>query len=136
MDAAQEAFLRVHKYFGAYDAEAGDFGAWLHRIVVNTSRKIAAERKRTGQISDRMPEGRGSMTNADAESGSATDRRVLQRALGALTEKERAAFVLRDLDGLPTEEVARTLDMSPATVRVHICMARKKMRPFFEEDPG
>ena len=47
-------------------------------------------------------------------------------------EKERAAIVLRDLEGLPTPEVARVLGSSEATVRSQISKGRVKMRGFVE----
>jgi RNA polymerase sigma-70 factor (ECF subfamily) len=49
-----------------------------------------------------------------------------------LSEKERAALVLRDLEGLSTEEVARALGSSQATVRSQISKARVKVRGFGE----
>ncbi|NOT63234.1 MAG: sigma-70 family RNA polymerase sigma factor [Acidobacteria bacterium] len=54
----------------------------------------------------------------------------MQRALAELSEKERAAIVLRDLEGLPTEEVARLLGSSPTTVRSQISAARTKLKAF------
>jgi RNA polymerase sigma-70 factor (ECF subfamily) len=47
-----------------------------------------------------------------------------------LPEKERAAIVLRDLEGLSTPEVAKVLGSSEATVRSQISKARVKMRDF------
>jgi RNA polymerase sigma-70 factor (ECF subfamily) len=49
-----------------------------------------------------------------------------------LSEKERAALVLRDLEGLTTEEVARVLGSSEATVRSQVAKARIKVRDFVE----
>ena len=49
-----------------------------------------------------------------------------------LPEKERAALVLRDLQGLSTGEVARALGSSEATVRSQISKARVKVRSFVQ----
>ena len=49
-----------------------------------------------------------------------------------LTPRERAALVLRDMEDLPAEEVARRLDCSRATVRSHIANARVKLKKFAE----
>ncbi len=59
-------------------------------------------------------------------------RRVLEMSLRMLPERERAALVLRDLEGLSTEEVARVLGSSQATVRSQISKARVKVRGFVE----
>ncbi|HEX8998951.1 MAG TPA: sigma-70 region 4 domain-containing protein, partial [Blastocatellia bacterium] len=56
-----------------------------------------------------------------------------------LSEKERAAIILRDLEGLPTEEVARILGSTPTTVRSQISMARTKIKQFRDrwlKNPG
>ena len=55
-------------------------------------------------------------------------RQLLHIALASLPEKERAAVVLRDLDGLSTAEVAEALGSSQATVRSQISSARVKIR--------
>jgi RNA polymerase sigma-70 factor (ECF subfamily) len=49
-----------------------------------------------------------------------------------LSEKERVALVLRDLEGLSTDEVARALGTSEATVRSQVAKARIKMKGFVE----
>jgi RNA polymerase sigma-70 factor (ECF subfamily) len=56
--------------------------------------------------------------------------RMIHAALATLPEKERAAVVLRDLEGLTTREVARILGSSEGTVRSQICHARLKMRQY------
>jgi RNA polymerase sigma-70 factor (ECF subfamily) len=53
---------------------------------------------------------------------------MLMSALETLPEKERAALVLRDLEGLTTEEVARVLHSRPVTVRSQISSARTKLK--------
>jgi RNA polymerase sigma-70 factor (ECF subfamily) len=60
----------------------------------------------------------------------ASDERTSQiwHALRRLPMKERAAIVLRDLEGLTTEEVAAVLESSPATVRSQISSGRLKLR--------
>jgi RNA polymerase sigma-70 factor (ECF subfamily) len=52
--------------------------------------------------------------------------------LRRLPEKERAALVLRDLEGLKTSEVAEALGSSEATVRSQVASARAKVRAAVE----
>jgi RNA polymerase sigma-70 factor (ECF subfamily) len=59
-------------------------------------------------------------------------RRALEISLSMLPEKERSALVLRDLEGLSTEAVARALGSSEATVRSQISKARVKVRGVVE----
>jgi len=56
----------------------------------------------------------------------------LQDGLRTLSERERTALVLRDVDDLPGKEVARLMNCSEATVRSHIANARIKFRRYLE----
>src|SRR5207247_8993245 len=58
---------------------------------------------------------------------------LLRRALQSLPVKERAALVLRDLEGFSTEEVARALGSRPVTVRSQVSSARLKIRTYCEK---
>jgi RNA polymerase sigma-70 factor (ECF subfamily) len=61
-----------------------------------------------------------------------TERReYLESGLDILTERERTALLLRDVEDLPAEEVAERLNCSKATVRSHIANARVKLRKHF-----
>jgi RNA polymerase sigma-70 factor (ECF subfamily) len=54
----------------------------------------------------------------------------IEDGLRLLSERERAALILRDIEGLPAAEVAKQLGCSPATVRSHIANARVKFRKY------
>jgi RNA polymerase sigma-70 factor (ECF subfamily) len=60
----------------------------------------------------------------------AEEQAIVLRALSTLTEKERAALVLRDLEGMSTEEVAQILGSSATTVRSQISTARTKIKQY------
>lgn len=137
-DAAQEVYLRVYKYLDRFKPEQ-DFQGWLYRITINVCRDAA--RKRRGSTAggeffavrqgddEHLARERASL-DADAEENAirAQQRSMLKSALETLPEKERAAFVLRDLEGLTTEEVARVLRSRPVTVRSQISSARTKLK--------
>ena len=59
-------------------------------------------------------------------------REYLEDGLRLLSPRERAALMLRDVEGLPAEEVAKRLNCSKATVRSHIANARTKFRRYLE----
>jgi RNA polymerase sigma-70 factor (ECF subfamily) len=59
-------------------------------------------------------------------------RAYLEDGLRLLTERERVALLLRDVEGLEAEEVAKRLGCSKATVRSHIANARVKLRRYME----
>lgn len=135
-DAAQEAFLRVYKHLDKFDPTR-DFSGWLYRIVVNVSRDLARKRRpniRSFEAGLETGEFAEPASHLDTEAGAmaAEQQAIVLRALATLSDKERAALVLRDLEGLPTDEVARILRSSPTTVRSQISMARVKIKAFRE----
>lgn len=136
-DAAQESFLRLYKNLDKFDPTK-DFSGWLYCIVVNVCRDIARKRKSSGQASLEAEFEAGKLRepasnhNTEVAAMLSQEHALLARALATLTERERAAIVLRDLEGLATEEVARILGTKPATVRSQISSARSKIKIFRE----
>jgi RNA polymerase sigma factor (sigma-70 family) len=135
LDAAQDVFLRLHRYLRSFDPTQ-DFGAWLYRMVVNACHDARRRRPRHLSLEDERARGTvedlRSGDDVEASAGALEDERVLAAALQTLSEKERAALVLRDLEGLSTQEVADALGSTPTTVRSQISIARGKLRAFRE----
>jgi RNA polymerase sigma-70 factor (ECF subfamily) len=129
-DAAQETFVRVYKGLGGFRAGQDPMG-WIYRIAVNVCKDVARRRRRSPILSVEAPEAvvrpRAEEALLEAERRS----RVLE-ALALLPDKERAALVLRDLEGLTSEEVARILGTRPGTVRAQVASARAKIRTHCE----
>ena len=133
-DAAQMVFLRLHRSLGQFhDSErAGNFPAWLYRITVNVCHDMNRRTRRRGEVDlDAVARVAGCVQDETALDG---DRRraAVKAGLDELGEKERAAVILRDIEGLDTAEVARILGSSEATVRSQISVARRKLRKFAE----
>ena len=129
-DAAQEVFLRLYRNLDKVEAERA-IAAWLYRVTVNVCHDRHRRRRESQPIEDAVdvpaagPDPQQSTTDAER-------RRVLHMSLRMLPERERAALVLRDLEGLSTEEVAQVLGSSPATVRSQISSARVKVKDYVE----
>ncbi len=136
-DASQEVFLRLFKYLHRFE-ESRDFPPWLYRMTVNACRDIQRKRMRAGTLSldelrasGEIPEP-ASATDLEAELTLTEKRRLVSDALKRLPEKERAAVVLRDIEGLSTREVAGILGSSEVTVRSQVSSARMKIKKFIE----
>jgi RNA polymerase sigma-70 factor (ECF subfamily) len=123
-DAAQEVFLRLHRRLGQID-DGRNLSAWLYRVTVNVCRDIQRKRIRAAPFEDATV---AVASATEAELSREQQLRLIENALRALPEKERAALTLRDLEGLPTREVAQILGSSEATVRSQISEARLKIR--------
>jgi RNA polymerase sigma-70 factor, ECF subfamily len=132
-EATQETFLRVFRHLRRFD-ERLDFFGWLFRIGVNVCRDIEKKRRRRWIFAP-VDEGLSVASDArgaDEAMAARDDAALLARAIGALPAKERLAVILREVQELPTEEVAIILGSSPATVRVQVSKARVKMRVWIE----
>jgi RNA polymerase sigma-70 factor, ECF subfamily len=129
-DATQEAFIRLHRKIGQIDSDRG-VGPWLYSVTVNACRDIGRDRQRSrlapmDSWAAHAPAGPDS--NPEGLYAEAEREERLRSVLARLPEKERAALLLREMEGLPTEEVARILGSSATTVRSQICSARIKLR--------
>lgn len=127
-DLAQEAFIKaLQRQDQLKDEEKA--AHWLSRIATNTALDFL---RRHGRVSfTEITEAPHShLETPEASVLRAEQRDWLAEGLERLTPRERAALVLRDVEELPAEEVARRLDCSKATVRSHIANARIKLRRF------
>ena len=133
-DLTQEAFIKaLQREDQLRDLEKA--AHWLSRIASNTAIDFL---RRHGRVSftdiDTLPE---PVTASPAESPEQIVLRserhaYLEDGLQLLTERERTALLLRDVEDLPAEEVARQMNCSKATVRSHIANARIKFRRYLE----
>jgi RNA polymerase sigma-70 factor, ECF subfamily len=134
-DLTQETFIKaLQRQDQLKDLEKA--AHWLSRIASNTAIDYL---RRTGRMSfadlEDLPE---PVLRSPAEN---PEQRVLRNehhgrledGLAILTERERLALLLRDVEDLPAEEVADRLHCSKATVRSHIANARVKLRKYFEK---
>jgi len=134
-DLTQEAFIKaLQRQEQLRDAEKA--AHWLSRIATNTA--LDHLRRRGRRAESNLDGLAAPMPALDEESPEdrllrAERAALLEEGLSRLTPRERAALVLRDLEGLPAEEVARRLQCGKATVRSHIANARIKFRRFWEK---
>jgi RNA polymerase sigma factor (sigma-70 family) len=127
-DAAQEAFLRVFRYLDRFDPRR-EFGPCLYRLVVNVCRDVQRKRGVAGvDLSDVRPALLAEQGEQESRVDAADRVRMVRVALAVLSEKEREALVLPDIEGLSTGEVARVLGCMEVTVRSHVSRARLKLR--------
>nr|NLD40968.1 RNA polymerase sigma factor SigE [Actinomycetales bacterium] len=127
-DLTQETFVRVFRSLDSY-RPTGRFEGWLHRITTNLFLDGARRRQRIrmevlaedSEIADTSlaPEHRFASESLDTD---------IQAALAALSPKLRAAVVLCDIEGLPYEEIAKTLGVKLGTVQSRIHRGRSELR--------
>ena len=120
-DALQSTFTRA---FAALQDERRDFELrpWLFRIAHNEAISILRRRKTTDELSDIPDERPFEDTIAERE-----ELRLLQMDLADLPERQRAALVLRELNGLSHAEIGVVLELSPGAVKQAIFEARSAL---------
>lgn len=130
-DAAQETYLRVFRSLHRFRADER-FEGWLVGIAVNVCRDLARKRGPQPWPLDAMDLLASDPATMDAEESTLWHQRraLVQQALERLPEAERAALVLRDLEGLSSEEAARILGVRPVTIRSQAASARAKVQAF------
>lgn len=127
-DVVQNAFVRLWKNLSRYRAEV-KLTTWLYKIVVNCALDLLKSKHRKQQSK------RVGLDGADVKSSITPESEmqkhemmsiVLQLSEG-LAPKQRAVFVLRDLEGLSVEEVCEILSLSPGNVKSNLYHARSSM---------
>ncbi len=128
-DIAQLAFIRAWENLGRYDI-TWSFSTWVYRIATNLAidalrSRDSRERTHTAHLRV-VGETVGPTAPQDLAEGEV--RRIFGELTAHLSPAQRLAFVLREVEGLDTSEVAAVMGCSEATVRNHVFQARGALR--------
>ena len=146
-EVAQDVLLKVHRKIGAFRGDAA-LSSWIYRITFNT----AMSRLRTSRFSrphevqavDTPTENGALAPQEPADWSSLADDRVLRaqmrdRLIDALTflpEVYRIPVILRDIQGLSTEEASAVLKVKPQTLKSRLHRGRLILREHLAEFAG
>ena len=129
-DAAQEAFVRAFRNLHSYRGQ-GRFYTWLYQIVV----RVCLDLRRLARWSAEMPmealaeHAEGSGSGLDA----ADSRLLVEALLDRIAPPIRAALVLRELEGLEYDEIARVMQIPVGRVKWRLHSARAEFRKLLRE---
>jgi RNA polymerase sigma-70 factor, ECF subfamily len=146
-DALQEAYLAAFRALPRFQGQS-KLSTWLHRIAVNAAlMKLRAKRRRPEESIDellpRFAED-GHFTGDTASSGTLLDEEVdearrraaVRRCIDRLPDAHRTVIVLRDVEGLSTEETAQQLGISIDATKMRLHRARQALRTLLERELG
>jgi RNA polymerase sigma-70 factor, ECF subfamily len=139
-NAVQASFIKAMEALDSFRGESR-FCTWVGRIVTRTGLDILRSRRRREGLSldelssesDEAPVARPELLVDWREDPSRAVEReelrgILDKAISTLPDTLRSAFVLRDVEGLSTEETARELGIAEGNVKVRLLRARLRLR--------
>lgn len=136
-EVLQTTFLKACEKFDSFEERSG-LATWLYRIATNEALMLRRRKQaaRTTHIEDsdrpQAEDVRVALASDTADPArvalSAELSTTLERALMALPESLRLVFVMRDLQGLNTQETASVLDLGDSAVKVRLHRARRQLR--------
>ncbi len=141
LDVCQEVFLIVYRKLSRFRGDSS-LKTWIYRIAINRAANRCRwwnrlRRRGTISLEEHLGhEGRGGLAES-LESGVTSpeesllkreERDQLERSLAKLPVKQRVALVLRDIEGLPYEQISLLLDISPGTVKSRIARGREELK--------
>ena len=141
-DLSQETFIRVYQNIGRF-SNLYQFSTWIYRIATNLAIDEMRYRKRRGQVFYRNIWGNKSTAEAKdelefelkdvrrnprdevlrKESG-----QILEDAIRSLPQKYRVAFIMKEVQELPYDEIAKVLNTSAGTIKSRLHRARELLQ--------
>ena len=136
-DVVQDAFLKAYENLDQFQGNS-KFYTWLVRIAVNESLMKLRRRKtsKTVSMDEDVETEEGSMPrefadwspDPEQQYGQSELSEILRKTIQGLPAGFRTVFVLRDVEGLSTEETAEMLDLSIPAVKSRLLRARLQLR--------
>jgi len=136
----QDTFLTIWRKLDTFKGDA-QFSSWLYRVAANAAlMRLRSQRRHPEVSTEDLPIGyldnygqlppviENWAKRPDEELASDELRRHIQSAVDALPEIYRTVFLIRDVEGLSTEETAEVLQISVPTVKTRLHRARIALR--------
>jgi len=132
-DVTQEVFIKAFDQLPTADAESFRLRPWLYRVATNTCFNTLRSRRKL--------DGGGDAGLEQAAAGVDEFERaqtvaLVEQSLGKMNERYRTALVLKDLQGLPPEEIAEVMEVSRANADVLVHRARASFKTVFAKLAG
>jgi RNA polymerase sigma-70 factor (ECF subfamily) len=130
-DVVQDTFIRAFRQLDRFESRS-NFGTWLYRIGFNcaidfTRSRVRRETAEPPDVLDQREDPAATPTGHDVVYAGQISVQV-QRALRALSDQERAAFVMRHYHQCSIDEIGRTLDLKTSAAKHAVFRAVRKMR--------
>jgi RNA polymerase sigma-70 factor, ECF subfamily len=145
MDIAQETFVRVHRYLPSFKGDSSFF-TWTYRIAMNLCldaqrrkgrlERVDVEQGDEAEIEAAMDPPSAALAGPQRQALNAELRDRIEEALASLSDNHRAILLLREVEGLSYEDLAKVLGIRKGTVMSRLFHARLKMQNKLREYLG
>ena len=131
-DVMQQAYVNAYAHLRQFNRRA-QFSTWLTRIAINEALARVRRKRKYESVDERTMDMESSTSHAalpdpERQAASSELRAVLETAIDRLADGAREVFVLRDVEGMSTAEVAAALDVSEDVVKTRLSRARGAIR--------
>jgi RNA polymerase sigma-70 factor, ECF subfamily len=140
-DVIQQAYVNAYLHLSQF-AERARFSTWLTRIAIHEALGRVRKSRRVQQFDD-ATEGESVMDRVRSPGQNPEEHAyrhelatLLERAVNNLPDTFRGVFMLRDVEGLSTEETAECLGLNEDTVKTRLHRARVRLRRQLTADVG
>ncbi len=139
-DLAQDAFIKLYRSKHLYK-EIAKFSTWFYTIAINTAKTDARKKNRfnTLSISDYDPENEkdyeipANVQSPDEYANAGIENYYIQKAIDSLEESFKEVIILRDIEDMDYEEIAKVTGLPLGTVKSRINRGREKLKKLLSE---
>ncbi|MFH1385412.1 MAG: sigma-70 family RNA polymerase sigma factor [Candidatus Omnitrophota bacterium] len=131
-DVMQEVFIKIYNSIKHFSGQSGLY-VWIYRIAVNTGLDFFRKRKRKQKIIEKSYQDGGTVKGG-SHSQSPADiavslelKDLVHRAIAKLPDNHKSIIVLREIEGLSYQEIAKIMECSEGTVMSRLFYARKTL---------
>jgi RNA polymerase sigma-70 factor (ECF subfamily) len=133
-DAVQEAFLKIYRGTRTFRGGAA-FSTWIYRVTVNTCYD-ALRRRKSRPAGPPLEADDGRESFAVSPGSDQTLRLALEKSVARLNPRQRAVFLLFEVEGFTHGEIARILGIPEGTSKTFLFDAKKKLQRWIRARPA
>ena len=129
-DISQDVFIRAYKSLERFSGRSA-FYTWLCSIAINASRDHLRKYSRVKKVElfeDHVSDKKGKQSSPAEDLKNKEVRKTIHSAINELPEEQKQVIILRELDDLSYNEIAKVLNCSEGTVMSRLHYARKKLQ--------
>lgn len=131
-EAFQETFIRIYRYLPSLKKDQPDnFKSWIYKVTASTSINLYNQVKRKKMLVDGLKNVQKFWTDDQLEEAEYEDN-YIDKMLQPLSAEQRAALILREVNGLSYEQIAESMDLKLGTVKSMLNRAKQKVKDYLE----